>query len=220
MDRILNIHTATQTAIVNIVNNGKVEHTRINNSAREHAAFLHTAIDNILREARLTLHDIRAIGVSNGPGSYTGIRIGLATTLGLCYALKLPLISFNTFEVMAAAAIAEYPDYGGSYCPLIEARRMEAYAAVYDINLNELFAPSALILNEYSFYEYLAGAKTYFFGSGTEKFEKICRNKNAVFISSDITSESLALVSWNKFIAHDFDGRPYAKPLYVKEFNT
>ena len=213
---ILNIHTATETAIINLMKNEKVLATFTNTETREHAAFLHTAIKELLQLHAIDLKDLDAIGVTSGPGSYTGIRIGLATVKGLCYALKIPLITYNSLEVMAVSAVNFAKDTDAFYCPMIDARRMEVYTAVYNYDLKEIISPSAIILSEALFAEIPACNKIFFSGSGSNKFQKISKYTNAVFLTHEITTESFAKIAWKKYSKNDFVNVPYAQPLYIK----
>ena len=215
---ILNIHTATETAIVNLSANGNVLETLINDEPKKHAAFLHIAINNLLQKQQILSKDLNAIGVSSGPGSYTGIRVGLAAAKGLCYALGVPLITYNSLELVALTSIMELQDKDARYCPMIDARRTEVYAAVYDYNLNELIAPSALIVSENSFKEAEQSNKIYFSGDGSQKFKALTQNPNHIFRNSGVSSNSLAQISWEKFKRKEFENVFYSKPLYLKEF--
>jgi len=220
MSYILNIHTATETAIINIIKDEEVLGTFINNDTKQHASFLHTAIRELLQTHEVDIKTLSAVGVSAGPGSYTGIRVGLSTAKGLCYALHIPLITFNSLELMALSATAAIADAGALYCPMIDARRMEVYTALYDYNLLEIASPSAMIVNENSFADILHSKKIYFSGSGIDKFKKITKNINSVFINCPISSESLCSVSWKKYYKKEFENIPYAQPLYIKDFYT
>ena len=220
MSYILNIHTATETAIINLTKNMEVLGTFSNNDTKQHAAFLHTAIRELLQTNNIHISKLNALGVSCGPGSYTGMRVGLASAKGLCYALEIPLITFNSLELMALSAAKFVKDKNALYCPMIDARRMEVFTAVYNYTLQELIPPSAMILDENSFDDILNLSKVYFSGSGNDKFKKITRSVNAFFIDEKISTESLATVSWKKFEKNDFEDIPDAQPLYIKDFHT
>ena len=216
MSYILNIHTATETAIINLTKDEEVLGTFINYDTRQHAALLHTAIRELLQTNNVDIKKLNAVGVSSGPGSYTGIRVGLATAKGLCYALDIPLITINSLELMALSATKFVKDDNALYCPMIDARRMEVFAAVYNYALQELIPPSAMILDEKSFADILNLNKVYFSGSGNNKFKSV----NAFFINDRISTESLTAISWKKFQRNDFENIPYAQPLYLKDFYT
>ncbi len=224
MNYILNIHTTAEKAIVNVSQEGRVLSTATNEEQKDHASFLHIAIKKILQDNDIAINDLKAIGVTGGPGSYTGIRVGLATAKGLCFALKIPMIVLNSLELMAFSAIEnlERVDKESFFCPMIDARRMEVFTAVYDKNLNEITAPTALILNDNSVHELTQSKSFYYFGSGALKFKKLVesRSENLYYILSDISSESLAKFSWNKFQKNDFENLIKAEALYVKEFYT
>ena len=224
MNYILNIHTTSEKAIVNITNEARVLSTATNEEQKDHASFLHIAINKILQENDIAISHLKAVGVTGGPGSYTGIRVGLATAKGLCFALKIPMMMFNSLELMAFSAINNYPEVepDSLFCPMIDARRMEVFTAVYDKNLNEVNAPTALVLNENSFDKWILNKSFYYFGNGAEKFKELVetRSKNLNYILSDVSSELLANYSWNKFKNKSFDNIIRAQALYVKEFYT
>lgn len=220
MAYILNIHTATETAIVSLANGPVVLGTLTNEETKQHAAFLHLAIDQLLKEHKIAIKELAAIGVSSGPGSYTGIRVGLAAAKGLCFALNIPMITYNSLELLALSAINDAKDVAGLYCPLIDARRMEVYTALYSFNQEELTSPAALILDEHSFASNLQSGKVYFSGSGSEKFEKLVKNPNAIFLTSGISAASMARLSYEKFEKGNFENLIYFSPLYIKEFYT
>lgn len=220
MPYILNIHTATETAIVNLARDGKILQTKFNKDTREHAAFLHPVIDDIMKKEGISMNKLDAIAVTSGPGSYTGIRVGLAAAKGLCYALNIPLITFNTLEAMALSAAASEQDEEAFYCPMIDARRMEVFTALYSYNLKELDAPSAKILNENSFKEFRDSGKVIFSGSGSKKFKELVKSVNFSFIETEILSESLAEISSQKFNKLEFDNVISTSPVYIKDFYT
>ena len=170
----------------------------------------------LLQQHGIAIKNLDAIGVTSGPGSYTGIRVGLATAKGLCYALKIPLITYNSLEVMAISATNFAKDNTAFYCPMIDARRMEVYTAIYNYDREEIIPPSAIILNENSFAEILDYHKIFFSGSASDKFRLISHHPNAAFINQEVSAESLAIISWKKYVNHDFENIPYAQPLYIK----
>ena len=220
MSYLLNIHTATETAIINIAKDEEVLGTFINYDTNQHAALLHTAIRELLETNNIDIKKLNAVGVSSGPGSYTGIRVGLATAKGLCYALNIPLVTFNSLELMALSAAKFVKDDKALYCPMIDARRMEVFTAVYSYTLQELIPPSARILDENSFADILNINKVYFSGNGNAKFKSISKSVNSFFINEPISTESLNSISWKKFKINDFENIPYMQPLYIKDFFT
>lgn len=220
MSYILNIHTATETAIINLVKDGEIMGTVISDDVKQHATILHTAIRQLLKTNDLNIKKLNAVGVSLGPGSYTGMRVGLAAAKGLCYALDIPLITFNSLELMALSAIRFLNEEAVLYCPMIDARRMEVFTAIYNYTLHEILAPGAMILYENSYRESLILSKVCFSGSGIEKFKKLNKSANSIFIDENISSESLAEISWKKYLKNDVENIPYAQPLYIKDFYT
>ncbi len=222
MNYILNIHTTSEKAIVNLSEKQVVLETLVNNSSKEHASFLHTAIHHILQQNDILPTQLSAVGVTGGPGSYTGIRVGLATAKGLCFALKIPLMIFNTLELMAFAALENTGDKKVWYCPMIDARRMEVFTAVYDAHLNAVIPPAAMVLDENSFSNVVQEHLVYFFGNGAEKLKNIMQNKSSNYSFSDnvVSSEALAEFSWNTFIKNEFKNVITAEPIYIKEFYT
>ncbi len=217
MPYILNINVTGEIAQVGVSHNGKVLAFRNNPIQKEHASFLHVAINDILNEAGKKITDCNAIAVTSGPGSYTGIRVGLAAAKGFCYALKLPLIMISDLELIAYSAKSFLPDPSAKYCALIDARRMEVYAAVYDFDLNVISQPSAVILDESSFSEFTNSSKTIFAGSGSDKFEKVISDHPGVtFLKKLDTSLGLSELSYNRFVKNEFDDLVKAEPLYIK----
>lgn len=219
MDYILNIHTSLETAIINICDGNKILESSLNTDPKQHAGYLHTAIYQILQNNDIVPNQLKAIGVTIGPGSYTGIRVGLSTAKGLCYALKIPLITLNTLEVLAFSAIDNIQDKNAFYCPMIDARRMEVFTAVYNYKLSEVMQPSAMIITENSFEELLQSQPVYFFGNGSEKLKNIAKKiSSPYFISQEITSYQLCQFAWKKYKKNQFEDVAYAEPLYIKEF--
>lgn len=221
MDYILNIHTATETAIVNLCKGPDLLATKENSNSRQHASFLHTAVHQILQETDIRPNDLKAIGVTGGPGSYTGIRIGLASAKGMGFALNIPLIILNTLEVMALSIIENIRDKNALYCPMIDARRMEVFTAIYNCELFEVIPPAAIVLDEIIFKDIIAEQTVYFFGSGAHKFKEINPLLPASqFINNQISSRSLANLCWQRFQKKLFENVSDSSPYYVKDFYT
>jgi tRNA threonylcarbamoyladenosine biosynthesis protein TsaB len=160
---------------------------------------------------------VDAIAITNGPGSYTGLRIGMATAKGICYALNKPLITLNTLLVMANAAKNENADL---LCPMIDARRMEVFTAIYTKDLQTVKEPVAMELNEKNFGEELAVNSICFFGNGSDKFKAMKKNQQAFFCDIKMDATSMIVLSEKKFAEKDFADLAYAEPLYLKEFYT
>jgi tRNA threonylcarbamoyladenosine biosynthesis protein TsaB len=188
-----------------------------NEKQKEQAGWLHLAIDKMIKDSGYRMNDIKAVAVSNGPGSYTGLRIGLSAAKGLCYALQIPLITIGTLEMMVQAAKNNKADL---YCPMIDARRMEVFTALYDKEMKEVLPASAVMLNESSFIIELEKEKTLFFGNGAAKFKNICVHPHAIFEDISIDASNLASLSQQKYAEKNFTELAYSEPLYVKEFFT
>ncbi|MEP6584271.1 MAG: tRNA (adenosine(37)-N6)-threonylcarbamoyltransferase complex dimerization subunit type 1 TsaB [Ginsengibacter sp.] len=216
---ILNIHTATETAIVNLSRESFTIHTLINTITKEHATFLHPAINEILKKEGITMRDVVAVAATAGPGSYTGIRVGLAAARGLCYALKIPLISFNSLELIALSTINFVKNKDALYCPMIDARRREVYTAIYNFDMQEIEAPSARILDE-NYIDNHPTMPTIFSGSGSKKFQSLTEISALFYPDIEISSESMTQISWNKYQNNMFNTLSFEKPLYIKEFYT
>lgn len=217
MTLILNIETAVDTASVCLADGRRVLSIMKNETKKDHAAWLHPAIENIMKKTSYKLQDLAGIAVSIGPGSYTGLRIGLATAKGLCYALQKPLIAVNTLHIMTFAAI----DYATDLiCPMIEARRMEVFTGLFNKSLETVIEPKALVIEEKSFAEQLAKHQILFIGNGSEKFKTICKDSNAVFKIIHFDAGNMVAISEKLFAAKQFADLAYTEPLYLKEFYT
>lgn len=225
MSFILNIDTATEIASLCLAKNGEKVGLLINEDQKDHAAWIHVAIKQLLRNADLTIQQISAIAISAGPGSYTGLRVGMASAKGLCFAMNLPLITENTLEIMAFAAIeniSQLQDQLSStlICPMLDARRMEVFTAIFDKDRQQQLPSVALVLNEESFGQYLKENRMIFFGSGSKKWKQICNHPHAEFASIAYDASHLAQLSVKKFNERNFADIVYTEPLYLKEFYT
>ena len=224
MALILNIDTAVDVASICLAKDGEFLSITKNESQKDHASWLHTAIKEIFEKNSLELRSVDAIAVTGGPGSYTGLRIGMATAKGICYALNKPLISLNTLLVMANAAKDIHKDSFGEnadlLCPMIDARRMEVFIAIYTKELQIVKEPAAITLNENSFDEYLSNNSICFFGNGSNKFSTIKKHEKAIFDEIKADASSMISLSEKKFAEKEFADLAYAEPLYLKEFYT
>jgi tRNA threonylcarbamoyladenosine biosynthesis protein TsaB len=214
---ILNIDTAVQTASVCLAEKDHSLGFKFNPTQRDHAAWVHLAIKEILSESGIGINEVDAVAISAGPGSYTGLRVGMSAAKGLCYALKIPLITIGTLQLMAATA---QPEPGILLCPMIDARRMEVFTAIFDASLKELRPATNLILDQHSFQDLLDTNKIVFFGNGSIKFQSLINHPNAVFKTIEATAENMIGLSCEKFIHGDFSDVAYTEPLYGKEFYT
>tara|TARA_B110000971_G_C19975348_1_gene484663 strand:- start:459 stop:1145 length:687 start_codon:yes stop_codon:yes gene_type:complete len=213
---ILNIETATKNCSVSIAKKGEVIAIKeLNNGNYSHAEVLHPFIVAILKEANLTSKEIDAVAVSKGPGSYTGLRIGVSAAKGLCFAFDKPLISIETLRSLAQAISVEE----GFIVPLLDARRMEVYAAVFDKDIEQVRSTQAEIIDENSFGEYLETDKVFFLGDGAHKCKQLITHKNAFFIDDKFPSaKEMALLSYQKYKISDLEDVAYFEPFYLKDF--
>jgi tRNA threonylcarbamoyladenosine biosynthesis protein TsaB len=219
MALILNIDTATEMASISLCREGNPIALFKNNEQKEHAAWLHLAIAKMMQETGLGMSDLQAIAITSGPGSYTGLRVGMAAAKGFCYALGIPLITENTLKVMALAA-TEQVHGDGLFCPMIDARRMEVFTAVYKSDLVELMAPTAMIIDENSFSEYLSNDKLSFFGGGSYKCKPLFTAPSAAFIEINFDAGYLGILSFLRYLQQEFTDIVYSEPAYTKEFYT
>jgi len=223
---ILNIETATDVCSVALAKDGELVAVAETKEPRAHASQLTLLIQKVFTESGFGFSETDALAVSKGPGSYTGLRIGAATAKGLCYALNKPLIAINSLQVMAANFVQKSkinPDQSegnSKLIPLIDARRMEVYSAVFDIELNFIEETKAEIINEFSFSELLKSNRVYFFGDGVNKCLSFLKNnKNAVCIENFSTSAGgMIHLSEMAFGKKVFEDLAYFEPYYLKEF--
>ena len=212
---LLHIDTAVDTASVCLSNDENPIKLAVNDNQKDHAAWLHNTIQHLLEEAGMTIKDLDAVAVSIGPGSYTGLRVGLSAAKGLCYALGIPLITPGTLEIMANAVKNKDADL---ICPLIDARRMEVFTAIYDSSLKEVKKPYAMIINESSFSEVLSSNKVIFCGNGRKKLQTVLSDNNAIFSTDIATAVDMCPLSSRYFREKKFSDVAYTEPLYIKEF--
>ncbi|UGU14840.1 tRNA (adenosine(37)-N6)-threonylcarbamoyltransferase complex dimerization subunit type 1 TsaB [Sinomicrobium kalidii] len=214
---ILNIETSTTNCSVCLAKDGVPltvkEQDDVNYS---HSENLHVFIRDVMEKASLKLQDIDAVAVSKGPGSYTGLRIGVSTAKGLCYALDKPLVAVPTLQVLAS----KYNIGNGVILPLLDARRMEVYSAVFDKDYEPLRETRAEIVTEASFHEWLDRGKVYFTGNGAEKCKAVILHSNAIFPEKTEapSASEMALLAEKKFKTDDFEDVAYFEPYYLKDF--
>lgn len=213
MALILNIETAIDSASFCVADDGRSVFSGMNESRTGQAAWLHQAIKEAFDSNSLKINNIHAVSVSNGPGSYTGLRVGLSTAKGICFALKKPLICINTLKIMALSVAIKATDL---ICPMIDARRMEVFTAVYDKNLNVFHSPEAMVLTEARFDRLISSRKVLFTGNGTGKFKNLINNPNADFVEDNISAVDMAPLSEKYFINNEFSDLAYTEPYYLK----
>lgn len=218
MPLILQIETATTSCSVALALNGEVIAVKELNERNIHASHITLFIEEVMAAAGRSLRELDAVAVSMGPGSYTGLRIGVSTAKGLCYALDIPLIAINTLDAMASAK-AQQGDSRTLYCPMIDARRMEVYLAVYDSEGNTILPVEAKIIEGNSFAEMLDGNKMVFFGDGAEKCRDVLTHPNAeVLIDFTNSASHLSTLALQKFESEAFEDVAYFEPFYLKDF--
>jgi len=212
---ILNIETATKNCSVSVAKNGEIVALQeLNDGNYSHSEKLHEFIKNVMEKACIDFKDLKAVAVSKGPGSYTGLRIGVSAAKGLCFALEIPLIATDTLKALALSITKE----DGIKVPLLDARRMEVYSAVFSNN-NKIREVAAEIIDENSFYKYLKEKKVYFLGDGASKCKEIITHKNAIFIEDKFPSANeMASLSFSKFKKNEIEDVAYFEPFYLKDF--
>lgn len=218
---ILHIETALENASVLLLNEREIIASEISTEQKNHASFLFVAIQQVLNKASLSLQNIDAISVSNGPGSYTGLRVGLSATKGLCYSIQKPLILLSTLELMAVQQINNIDQNEEVlFCPMIDARRMEVYCGIFNNKLEPILPLQACILEENSFSDILEKNKIIFFGSGSNKFQKLTKSNHSIF--SDFNNSINGLVNYisKAYQNQAFSNISYCEPFYLKEVYT
>lgn len=220
MPVILNIETSTDVCSTALTCDGEVLFNRENYKSMSHASSLGGYVQEALSEAKSRHLTLDAVAVSRGPGSYTGLRIGVSEAKGLCFGLDVPLIAVDTLAVMACAVMfRKNIDETALLCPMIDARRMEVYSAVYDRALNPVKPVSAEIIDANSYADILAGRPVLFFGNGAEKCRDVIVGEHAHFIDGihPLASDMMAL-SEMAFRQSRFENVAYFEPFYLKEF--
>lgn len=221
MALILNIETSVPVCSVSIARDGVCLNERVSAASNDHIAQLTTLIIEALKKAGNKLSDLDAIAVSSGPGSYTGLRIGVSTAKGMCHAINKPLIAISTLRSMTASLYSEYKDQDILFCPLIDARRMEVYTAVFNRNGQTLLDPQPLIFEDSVYSELLAEYKMVFFGTGLTKGKPFLQHPNSIFHEDhQQISSNLTTLSYSDYLAGKFVDLAYFEPEYIKEFYT
>jgi tRNA threonylcarbamoyladenosine biosynthesis protein TsaB len=223
MALILNIDTALETAYLTLAKDGELLVSSVNDHQKEHAAWLQPAIQKLMKVAGLNLRELTAVGISIGPGSYTGLRVGLSAAKGICYALRIPLVTEVSLRLMAYSAIKYseaddlLPDHL-LFCPMIDARRMEVFTAIYDQSMREIIKPQSMVLTENVFEKYLRRQKMLFLGNGSIKYQQLCPDLNALFKEIPLNPVAISTLTYKNFIGNNFADLAYTEPLYLKEF--
>lgn len=215
MANILCIETATTNCSVAVGTDGKVMAVKEENDLNySHSERLHVLINETLEECGIALTKIDAIAISKGPGSYTGLRIGVSAAKGLCFSLDIPLISIPTLTSLAYKV-----NKPGSVVTMLDARRMEVYSAVFNEAKEQVQPTEAKILDSSSYQSLLENGKVNFIGSGVEKFRRICNHPNARFIENELPSaREMVSQASQKFLNKQFEDVAYFEPYYLKDF--
>ncbi len=223
MNTILNIDTSTTVCSVALSAGGECLSMRKDESGNNHSRVIGVFTQQLLQEAESKGWKVAAVALSQGPGSYTGLRIGTSFAKGLCYGMDIPLIAIPTLKIMAWAVAqrlkAEGVHTDALLCPMIDARRMEVYSAVYDMELNEAEAVSAKIIDQESFSDLLANRKIYFFGNGSNKCKDAITSHNATFIDGvNPLAVDMAVMAHEAYNKKEFADVAYFEPFYLKDF--
>ena len=220
MPCILNIETATEVCSVVVSRDGRVIFQKEETKGLSHAVLLGTFVDEAVKILRAQNLQPDAVAVSCGPGSYTGLRIGVSEAKGLCFGLNIPLIALNSLKIMAngVSKMKDLQDYT-LLCPMIDARRMEVYDVLLNKELQEVRPVSADIIDEDSFADYLGKNRIVFFGNGAEKCKTVLKSETALFLDN-VYPRALDMISLAEeaYAAGDFEDVAYFEPFYLKEF--
>ncbi|PZP47237.1 MAG: tRNA (adenosine(37)-N6)-threonylcarbamoyltransferase complex dimerization subunit type 1 TsaB [Pseudopedobacter saltans] len=220
MALILTIDTALERGSVGLFNNADSLGTFVNDSQKDHAGFVQSAIDQLVKDNNTPLEMIDAIAVVNGPGSYTGLRVGLATAKGLCYALEKKLILLNTLDIMAIASIAYHGEKDYYYAPMIDARREDVFTGVYNNQGKIVMEQAALTLNKEIFLPFTSEKKLVLSGSGAIKAAKTLSEEDIIVWDSSYTPEDINILAQKKAAKEDYSDVAYSEPNYLKAFYT
>ncbi len=212
---ILQINTALNEASISISRNGLLVQEVINRDQHEHAGFVQPAIKEICAAMDITMDQLNAVALMNGPGSYTGLRVGLSSAKGICFVLGIPLICINTLDWIAFGNITADTEL---ICPMIDARRMEVFTGLYDRNMNTIVTASAMVLDAESFSSELLKQRIEFCGTGATKWKAITNNNNARFIDETHDATHFSRLAYNAFGKKQFADLKNTEPFYLKAF--
>jgi len=223
MPYILHIETATKVCSVAVTENDKLLYCKETSIANSHSSLITLYSEEVLKNAGIGINKLSAVCVSMGPGSYTGLRIGVSTAKGFCYALNIPLIAVNTLQSMVNFFSAEHKGKikkDTLLCPMIDARRMEVYTAILDNKAQFFKETSAEIIDENSFSEILSSKKMIFFGDGALKCKQFLSSHNNAVFNEDfkVSAKGMIPIAWEKFQKKQFEDVAYFEPYYLKDF--
>ena len=220
MVRLLQIETATSVCSAALGEDGQTVSLAVSHDGFKHAENLMVLVQKTLDEAGWNYKNLDAIVVSAGPGSYTGLRIGVSSAKGLCYALDKPLIAISTLEILSIGFRRENEDFDGVLCPMIDARRMEVYTALFDNEGKRITADQPMIIDEEAFSNELKNKRIAFFGDGAEKCREIIgKSGNAFFgFNTELSASDMSAIAFNKFQKKEFSDLAYFEPEYLKPY--
>lgn len=222
MSYILHIESSQDVCSVCIAREGQLVALRETTDGNQHAQLLTQYTDDLLRENGIAPRELVAVALSQGPGSYTGLRIGSSAAKGLCFGLEIPLIAVDTLQSMASLFTdtnASSIEAGDILCPMIDARRMEVYTALFNTQMQEQRPVSAEVIDTASFEKELSSFKMHFFGSGADKCSQTIISPNAIFHPNfELSSRGLVRLAWDKYLQKQFADIAYFEPLYLKDF--
>lgn len=218
---ILNIDTSCKICSVALSEGVENVYTLESENEMEHSTMLAPYVEKCLDYINERNHSLEAVAVSTGPGSYTGLRIGLSLAKGLCFSRNIPLIGISTLEILAVKGMFAGRNIEGDefLIPMIDARRMEVYTAVYNTALEEIMAPTPLILTEDSFRQY-EGRKLIFVGDGVKKAENLLKIGNSQWLETYPLAKDMSVLSYKAFINQQFADIAYSVPVYLKNFQA
>lgn len=217
---ILHIETSTKVCSVALSRQQEVLFSKQEFTGPSHAILLGQFIKEAVDFSKKNALPLDAVAVSAGPGSYTGLRIGVSAAKGLCYGLGIPLIALPTLQVLAQAAVNQSID-ARYFCPMIDARRMEVYAAVYTKDLEELHPVVAEVVTDNSFISFRSTGKTVFFGNGSNKCKEVLSGENAIFVEDVYPlASNMAALAESAYKKQEFQDVAYFEPFYLKEFQA
>lgn len=222
---ILIIETSTEVCSVALLKDGNIIDLIETKEGQNHARLVAVFAETLFRRTKVQITDLDAVAVSKGPGSYTGLRIGVSTAKGICYSRKIPLIAIGTLEAMAKHVSLSRTKYGipdgrpTLFCPMIDARRMEVYSMLFDEGGMILKPISANIIDECFLSDELNNNQVVFFGNGSEKCRKVLRSDHAFFIENiEASAQHMSELVWNAYQKNQFEDLAYFEPFYLKDF--
>lgn len=217
---ILCIETSTTVCSVSLTKDGKVIASRSSYEQNSHSKLLGKFVDSIFKQEGISPSQLTAVAVSKGPGSYTGLRIGVSLSKGLSYALNKPLISIDTLQIMAVAATQSFQNNDRDiFCPMIDARRMEVYTSFFDYSSKKITTTKNLVITGGSFAAELQTNRIIFFGDGATKCESVIKHKNAIFLKNIYPlASNMAFLAYKKHIEKKYVDTAYFEPFYLKSF--